>query len=382
MKQSYPMDVAPGFETDLEALLAPLPEGDGAGVSLRYEPPYQQIRDARTHDDASVPMGEWERPLIKADWKRVAALCTEALCTRSKDFQLAAWLCEAWTHQNRIEGFIAGTRLLTTLAENYWESAWPALEEGDADARVAPFVWLNDTIALVLTLHVPLLVIEGREPAQVNLDEWQRVIMEGGDDDAAELTRDLLDKHVTQGNNLAGLATLHQQLEVAQQMWRSFEQLLDVLLQNDSPHMGKVGDVLSRLSRAVTSLLGQRVLPVIPGFAAQEEPAQSLMAVSAVPSFNEYHPSLETQMSNALREPPLTTVPARLIPARVESRTQAYQLIELVAQYLTEQEPHSPTPYLLRRAVSWGQMPLPELMREVLRTEGDMSRYLAMLEVK
>jgi type VI secretion system protein ImpA len=379
MKQSYPMDVTTGFEIDLEALLAPVPEGDGAGVSLRYEPLYQQIRDARTHDDASVPMGEWERPLIKADWKRVAALCTEALCTRSKDFQLAAWLCEAWTHQQRIEGFTAGTRVMAMLAEHYWQNAWPALEDGDADARVAPFVWLNDTLALVLTLHVPLLTIEGREPAHVNLDEWQRVIMEGSDEDGADLTRDLLDKHVMQGNNLAGLTTLHQQLEIAQQNWRAFERLLDTLLQHDAPHLGRVTDVLMRLSRAVTSLLGDRAVRVAPPATQQDTPDNAAHTRAELPSW-------ENGMSDVLQDAPvgLQSAVARDKPAfaSVDSRDHAYQLIELAARYLAEHEPHSPTPFLLRRAVAWGQMSLPELMREVVRTDGDMSRFFAMLEVE
>ena len=66
----------------------------------------------------------------------------------------------------------------------------------------------------------------------------------------------------------------------------------------------------------------------------------------------------------------------------IESRAHAYQLIELAARYLTEHEPHSPTPFLLKRAVAWGQMSLPELMREVVRTDGDMSRFFALLEVE
>lgn len=85
-------------------------------------------------------------------------------------------------------------------------------------------------------------------------------------------------------------------------------------------------------------------------------------------------------MSDVLTErPALAAVPGT---ARVESRAHAYELLELVARYLAEHEPHSPTPFLLRRAVAWGQMPLPELMREIVHTEGDMSRYLAMLGVE
>ncbi|SDD61751.1 type VI secretion system protein TssA [Paraburkholderia lycopersici] len=377
MKQAFPMDVEPRFDAGIDVLLVPVPGcEEGAGASLRYDPLYQQIREARHQDDASVPMGEWERPLVKADWKRVAALSADALATRSKDFQLAAWLCEAWANLHGVEGLTAGTRLLTALAERYWSSAWPMLEAGDADARVAPFVWLNDTLALVLTLHVPLLVIDEREPAQVNLDEWQRAVLDGGDAGAADLTRDLLDKHVKRGDNLPALVSLYQQLELARAAWGKFRHLLDELLQDDSPHLGRVDDVLMRLTRAVTSLCGNQAPSAAPQASAADDAGQNLAGASSAVS----HPaSTENTMSNATPDLPSPTAPVRSLPARVESRAQAYQLLELVAGYLAEHEPHSPTPYLLRRAVSWGEMSLPELMREVVRTEGDMSRFYAML---
>jgi type VI secretion system protein ImpA len=379
MKQAFPLDVEPGFSVDFDALLAPV--SGGAGDSLRYEPVYQQIRDARHHDDASLPMGEWERPLIKADWKRVATLSRDALATRSKDFQLAAWLCEAWVHLHGVEGLTTGTRLLTALAERYWSSAWPMLVEGDADARAAPFVWLNDTLPLVLTLHVPLLVIDEREPAHVNLDEWQRMIAEGDDAQAADLSRDLLERHVKQGSNLTALMSLRQQLEVARAAWSAFKDLLDELLQHNSPHLGRVDDVLMWLSRAVTSLLGEHARPAAPQRNADDDAARDFAGATGATS---HAASKKIAMSNAALESPAghepsTIAEGRSLPASVDSRTHAYQLLELVARYLSEHEPHSPTPYLLRRAVSWGQMPLSELMREVIRTEGDMSRYLAML---
>ncbi|OXJ22609.1 type VI secretion protein ImpA [Burkholderia sp. HI2714] len=382
MKQDFPIDVETGFGADFDALLAPVSGGEGgAGYSLRYEPVYQQIRDARHHDDASLPMGEWERPLIKADWKRVAALSLDALATRSKDFQLAAWLCEAWVHLHSIEGFMIGTRLLMGIAEQYWSSAWPMLEEGDADARAAPFVWLDDTLPLVLTLHVPLLVIDEREPAHVNLDEWQRMIAKGDDAQAADLSRDLLERHMKQGSNLTALMSLRQQLEAARAAWSTLKDLLDELLQHDSPHLGRVDDVLMRLSLAVTNLLGDHARPAAPQRNADDDTARDFSGATGATT---HAASKEIVMSNASLESlaghePSTAADGRPLPARVDSRAHAYQLLELVARYLIEHEPHSPTPYLLQRVVLWGQMPLPELMREVVRTEGDMSRYLAML---
>ncbi|WP_233830487.1 type VI secretion system protein TssA [Paraburkholderia sp. ZP32-5] len=378
------------FGVDLEALLAPI-GGDGnddadadeqagdAGVSLRYDALYQQIRDARHHDDATLPMGEWERPLVKADWKTAAALCSDALATRSKDFQLAAWLCEAWTHLHRVDGFISGTRLLAALVERYWEHAWPQIEDGDADARIAPFEWMNQSFALMLSLHVPLMMIEGREPAEVNLDDWQRVI-QLGDDDApgGTLTRELLAQHLTKGRNLAHLRALHQQLDDAQGAWRSLVALIDERLQDDGPNLLRVGDVLARLARATTSLLGDHALPPVAA-GVVEEGAESADA-SYADEFAQQGEAVESdKFADDSRHEAGGQVVAAASLGQIESRAHAYQLIEIVARYLEEQEPHSPTPYLLKRAVTWGQMPLADLMREIVRTEGDLTRYLALL---
>src|SRR5262249_7956441 len=208
---------------DLDALLAPLHDGEGAGVWLRYEPIYQQIRSARHEDDATLPMGEWERPLAKADWKAVASMCSDALRTRSKDLQLAAWLCEAWTHLYRMEGFVAGATLLNELVERYWGTAWPGIEEGDSEARCAPFSWINDTLALVLILHVPLIRIEGREPAaDVNLYDWQRACAAAFDDDDNALSSEALARQVN-GANLAALLQLRRQVADASDAWSELD---------------------------------------------------------------------------------------------------------------------------------------------------------------
>jgi len=56
------------------------------------------------------------------------------------------------------------------------------------------------------------------------------------------------------------------------------------------------------------------------------------------------------------------------------NRTQAYATLAMLADYLTEVEPHSPTPFLIRRAVNWGRMSLPEIIAEIIREEGDVNR--------
>lgn len=379
MKLAYPMNPEGGLQIDFDAFLTPIPGDDEAGVSLRTDPIYQKIRDARYEDDETLPMGDWERPLIKADWKLVASLCSEALQTRSKDFQLAAWLCEAWIHLHRIDGFAAGTQLMAELADRYWDNAYPKIEDGDTEARIAPLVWINSTLAFAMSLHVPLLLVEGREPPTITLDDWKRLLGPKAGKDKDGLTRELLDKHVTTGGNLAGLIRLAQRLEVAVEAWATFAVLIDDRLGDDSPTLAQVSDVLQQLSRAVTSLIGDHALPE--AAPVIEASVEIVADAPAEPPHDAARDSPATAGS-----PPAAAAPAMVqgaaagpLSSRIVDRTHAYQLLEAVADYLTKNEPHSPTPYLLKRAALWGKMPLAELMRDIVRQEGDLARYLALL---
>ncbi|HEY6331529.1 MAG TPA: type VI secretion system ImpA family N-terminal domain-containing protein, partial [Blastocatellia bacterium] len=78
----------------IESLLVSIPGENPAGEDLTYDPLLDEIREARRADD-NLEQGDWKRELKSADWNKVVALTSEALATRSKDLQLAAWLAEA-----------------------------------------------------------------------------------------------------------------------------------------------------------------------------------------------------------------------------------------------------------------------------------------------
>jgi type VI secretion system protein ImpA len=356
------------FAVDLESLLAPLPEGDGVGVLLRTDPIWQQIRDAQREDDPSLPMGEWERPLVKADWRAVASLCSEALRLRSKDFHLAVWLCEAWTRLYRLEGLMAGMQLLNDFVDRFWAHAYPQIDGEDTDARAAPLHWISRRLDDVLKLHVPLIVLPV-EPGFVNLDDWRRVVAAASQEDdapATHLPRELLDREAAQGSNLALLRQLERTAAAVLAAIDALSRRLDQRLSDEAPSFTRVEATLGELQRAARALRGNHAL--------DEQPvAEPVAEPDAIYATGHDVAQLETDMQP--RAIPLTR-------AQIVDRSHAYQLLEEIALFLAEHEPHSPTPYLLARAVNWGRMPLPDLMRDIVSQEGDLSRYMAMLNVE
>ncbi|PMS18621.1 type VI secretion system protein TssA [Trinickia dabaoshanensis] len=357
------------FAVDLQPLLSPLPEGEGVGVSLRSDPIWQQIRDAQREDDPSLPMGEWERPLIKADWHLVATLSADALRSRSKDFHLAVWLCDAWTRLYRLEGLMAGVRLLTELVDRYWDHAYPQMDGDDREARAAPLHWISRRLETVLKLHVPLIGLSV-EPGFINLDDWQRVVAASLQDDdapATALPREMLDREASQGSNLALLRQLERTAGTVLTAIDELARRLDQRLGDDAPSFTRVLTTLGELQRAARALRGDHALDEAATAALPSEHSEEIR----VSETEDAHLEVEMQP----RTLPLTR-------DHIVDRAHAYRLLEDIARYLAEHEPHSPTPYLLARAVSWGRMPLPELMRDIVSQEGDLGRYMAMLGVE
>lgn len=366
----------------VDALLRPLAGDEPTGASARYDPVIAEIRIARESDDPSLPQGEWERPLKKADWSLVASLCSQTLSERSKDLQIAAWLTEAWIYLHQVDGLRAGVRLIHGLLNTYWDGVHPRQsEDGDYDARVAPLAWMNESLPLILRLNIGLIPWPDRKPPFISLEDWTKaplVAPPKSDDDqdseanpAATPSRDEL-MLLGATTTAPQLMKLRESLALAMAEWKAFDVMVDERLSKEAPSLSRVAETLGMIDRAITSLLSNR------------------QNVSATTSRTPSEKALDTdQPANTTEnagEPALTPeapsedfVDLRLATGPIRSRADAYRQLEGIANFLQSIEPHSPTPYLVRRAVSWGRMPLPELMQEVLREEGDLNRLFTVL---
>lgn len=361
------------FAPETEPLLVPIAADAPSGASLRYDPVFLQLRQSREEDDASLPMREWERPLKKADWRALANQCAGLLSSRSKDLQLAAWLCEAWTRQHRMDGFMAGVKVLNGLVDRYWDSVHPQIEDGDVDARVASFVWMNENLSLLLRLHVPVASLPERRPPWINLAEWEQLaagaVPAAAEGEEAPLDREQIIDNID-SRGLLWLDDLSRSVQQAAEDWDALSRKLDDKLALQAPSLGKVSETLRRMQRACTSLMNGRnpypAPPPAPAVPAQPDDTPQEQTMTDSPTLA----SASAQQAQA----PLPSGP-------ITSREDAYRLLEAAAEFLQRTEPHSPTPYLVKRAVSWGQMSLADLMQEIVREEGDLTRYFSLLGI-
>ncbi len=135
-------------------LLQPIPGESPGGANLRYDPVYEEIKEAR-RQDSDLPQGDWQHERKTADYAKVVKLATDVLTKQSKDLQIAAWLTEAQLHREGFAGLQDGLELLRGLMAGFWDGLYPEVDEGDTGLRAAPLEWIGQYLDLAVR-SVPL----------------------------------------------------------------------------------------------------------------------------------------------------------------------------------------------------------------------------------
>ena len=363
----------PAGEADREMLarvLAPLAPEAPCGPPARFDPVFTEIRLLREEDDPGLPMRQWERPLKMADWAGIEARCVEMLGARSKHLQIAVWLLESWMRQRGFAGLCQGLRMLDALLRRYWTPLHPMIEEdGDCDLRLAPLEWLNESLSAGVHVHAVLLPLRQCKPPYLTLADWERMTAQdiaaphvkpdGGaraDADAPLTRADILGFAEQAGAQLgATRATVSLCLEALAAM----NAFLTEQLGAQAPNLSRLQATLETAGRVLAQLQPeQKVTDMHDETAVEPVPVDAGAAPAPVPAG------------------------ADIVAAGWRSRAEAYATLDALAQYLMLVEPHSPVPFLIRRALHWGAMPLPELIAEIIREEGDLNRLVGVLGLK
>ncbi len=347
---------------NIDALMRPL-TGPNApcGQDMMFSAEFDTIQNARRYDDPSLSQGEWITDIKEADWPQVIQVCEALLAERTKDIRVVVWLTEALCHSRGLDGLADGYTLLKQMCAAWWAELHPLPEDGDAAQRIGSLDWLlNRTETLIR--EIPLTESgKGRYSLQ-DLESARATAsnMERNPGLAEELARKA---HLTMAQFEAARKDTSGQVfidtlaavERAKAAIQAFKSVIDGLLAADAPGVGPVLDLLEDLD-----VLCRRY--------ASEAGVRSGGAPKAVEP-------------DAIAPIPSPPVSANQVLGPVKDRDDAIRQLNDIADFFKRTEPHSPVAYLAQKAARWGNMPLHEWLRAVLKDDAALSQMEDLLGV-
>lgn len=348
-------------ELDPDAILAPLPDPSGVGPDLSQaeDSPFDTIREARRQDDV-LPQGVWQAERKQADWDMVVALCQEALAAKSKDLRLLVWLVEALVWRDGFVALAPGFNLIERFCRVFWVNLHPLMDEdGDLSARTNTIALLNSRLPRVLHAW-PITQSGYAEPVRLCWGDYEtaRLYQARGGGGGPDGVTTASFQASAEATPVAQLHQLRQDVVSGLAAVNGLDAFLDQVCAREAPSLMALKSLLSDIDGWLHT-----TLPEPPPPEPEPEPFSAAPAGEA-DSMTPSHPAS----------------PARDAAAGpIANRDDAYRRLSEVADYLMRVEPHSPAPYVLRRVLAWGRMPLAEVLMEMASGRNDLAAVLELI---
>jgi type VI secretion system protein ImpA len=336
-------------------LLAPIAGPNPAGAEIRDDPVYAALKDARREDD-DAPQGDWQRPRKTADWPLVIRLSGEALATKSKDLEIAAWLTEALLRRDGYAGLTAGLTVLRELVDRYWETLYPPVDEdGNAEWRAGRLEWVGrldvatKSVPLTPAGHSFLAYKEARAVGyeaecggdSAKLEARAKAVAAG------RLAPEEFDAAVDAAPK-AWYKALAGDLEACRAALGALDEAGRAKFGDDYPSYARLQEALDDVGRVARQLL-ERKLAADPD---PVDPAASGVGAGA-PAPARAGGERPAAAPAASAPSPIGAPGAGAEPA---SREDAAARVAAAARYLRRADPTNPAPYLLLRGLRWGEL--------------------------
>lgn len=342
----------------LDNLLQPISENKPAGDDIRADPSptslYYSIKDARNAARAAERNNLFDGNSSEADeqWRKIIQLAPTILQNNAKDLEVASWYTEALVRQYGFQGLRDGFKLIHGLIEQYWDNLYPLPDEDGIETRVASLAGLNgegaEGVLIVPIRNVD--ITQGSEPGPFSFWKYQQALdVEKIIDETAKADKaaklgfsiDDVDNAVAESSE-AFFVNARDDLRITIDTFKEVGNMLDEYCGiNDAPPVSNILNILQDCLGTVNHI-GKYKIP-----AEHEEAA------------------LEDQ-ENTATESAGVTQQAALTSGAITGRKDAFKKLAEISEYFRKAEPHSPISYILKRAVKWGDMPLDELMKELI----------------
>jgi len=338
-------------------LLNPIAGDNPSGTSLRYERVYDQIKEARTEEDDTIPSGAWQRTAKRADFVLVIKLAGEALATRSKDLQLAAWLAEAHAKREGLGTIQPSLKLFQDLQEQFWDTLYPEIDDGDLGMRAVPIEWAANRLSNIIR-ESPIT----RDGVNFFQFRESRSIGYEADAESSDAKREARESAIADGKLTAEdfdksfaatpkswYAALDASLHSAGETLQDLQSFCEEKYGDDGPGFGKLRTALEEVGQAVTTLLNEK-RKIEP----DQAPAEEIEEPEAEP---EPEPAAsETEIQPEAAPAPVRARAGKALTAEPVDRDDAMARVQACAAYLQKENPASPAAYLLQSGLRLGEM--------------------------
>lgn len=324
-------------------LLSPIAGPNPAGPYLAFDSvddTYARIQEARREE----VVGSHDAPGKTPDHALVIKLAGEALASRSKDLQLAAWLAEALVRRDGVAGLRAALELLVALVERYWETLHPEPEGGELELRTAP-LGLVATL-LPRALHLAPLTSAGHPYFRYaeSRDVGYEADAKGDDARMRRRQQQLADGRLAPEELDSAIAAtpkaFYRQLTIdlaaASRALATLESRVAELAGDAAPNFGPLHDAIAAAMRTAEALLQQKL-------ALDPDPLPEPEAAPAA-------------LARGDAQVPADDVPAGApLPALGRGDDAAAHIVA-AAHALRRARPQEPAAYLVLRALRWGEL--------------------------
>ncbi len=345
---------------NLEQIMQPVSEENPSGESLRYSGIYDEISEARRADD-DVPQGDWQIELKVADFPKVIELAVPALENETKDLQIAAWLSEALVNEHGFSGLRDSLKLVSGLQENFWETIFPEIDEGDMEGRANALAWMDAQTAFAAKKAA---ITQGEGFGLLDFHDSKIFDIPDNLDtfDSVDQTkyRELAEKAEKENRATAerwrkavavSKRAFYEELDaLIEECWESYK-ILNLVIEekfdpNQAPRLGELKKSLDEIQTQTNKLLELK---------RSEEP-------------DAVEETIET-VENEEGETVIVQTSGLSAGGAIGNRREALKRLGEVADFFRQSEPHSPVSYLVNRAVKWGNMPLESWLQDVIKDE-------------
>jgi type VI secretion system protein ImpA len=352
---------------DIEALLKPISDDRPSGEPMQYSGLYDEIREARRADD-NLNQGTWQTELKVADYRKVIETAIPALSSQTKDLQICVWLTEALTKQYGFAGLRDSIILIRGIEENFWDTFFPEIDEGDMEGRANAIEWLDTQVSIAVKT-IPI-TSGGNSFSFLDWDESTRF----------DIPDNLDSLEYEEQERFRALKTqAEQENRKTGEMWRSakatsnraFYELLNLTLE-------ECWTGLNALDNLNAEKFDRNQVPSVRNLKKSLEDIR-FQVNKIVEEKRLLEPDeIEEEIEESVNESGETVMVVKgpgVATGAIQSRQDALKRLADIVEYFRKNEPHSPIPYLLQRAIKWGNMSLEMVIQDVIKDETSISQF-------